>query len=69
MTNSTENSTSAVLDSLTLHVFSHADSLEEARQDAFKSIMENPTKHNISLAIDYYHNTLIETVREGVNRI
>ncbi len=56
------------VDSLKIHVVAHADSLEEAREHAYKSIMENPSKHTISEAIDYYHNTVIETVSETLKR-
>ncbi|KXJ61656.1 MAG: hypothetical protein AXW14_08575 [Alteromonas sp. Nap_26] len=63
-----EKSPIETLDSLKLHVISHAESLDAARDNAYKSIMENPTKHTISEAIDYYHNTVIETVSDTLKR-
>ncbi|WP_269519491.1 hypothetical protein [Alteromonas sp. BMJM2] len=69
MTNLTQNPQTAVLDSLKLNVTAQADSLEEAKQLAFSSVLENPTRHSVSQALDIYHNTLIEAVKVNIKGI
>lgn len=43
-------------------VFGHASSLAEARDHA-ETILKDSHRHDVSEALDYYHNTLLESIK------
>ncbi|QPG06950.1 hypothetical protein IT774_07555 [Salinimonas marina] len=54
------------LEKLRIKIFASADSLDEAREDAYTALPDSP-KHHVDAALDRYHNTLIETVKQHAN--
>jgi hypothetical protein len=51
------------LDSLKYRIFGEASSIEEARDHAEQLLIDSQ-RHDVSQALDYYHNTIInEAIR------
>lgn len=48
-------------------IFGHASSLAEARDYAEK-LLQFSHQHEITEALDYYHNTLIEVIKQDTSR-
>ena len=57
----------ALLEPIQFKVTGFADSLDEAR-DTVKTILKDSPESDIDKALNYYHNTLIETVRKEIWR-
>jgi hypothetical protein len=57
-----------LLDKKKLKLFSHAPSLDEARDHAEK-LLEDSHKHSVCEALDYYHNTLIEQLKQDIAQL
>jgi hypothetical protein len=56
-----------ILEGKKFKIFAHAESLDEARYHAV-SILQASHRHDVSEAIDYYHNTLIESIKQDILR-
>jgi hypothetical protein len=55
----------SLLNNKKLKIFNHSESLTESRNNA-ESLLKHNTKHEITAALDNYHNTLIEKLKRDI---